>query len=523
MITFFKDFLLLCRQYRKQLFISISIFLIVIIATGLIVKHKTTQASFCDSCHFMAPYIRHWKESSHANVECIKCHDYGLINVTVQAVRYFTNTYNSRPKANVRDEKCLSSGCHSKQQLKGKIKFRMGILFDHTTHLEKPLRGEKLRCTSCHNQIVQYDNDTRGHMTVNDKSCFICHFKDAGKGEAITGCNSCHGIPKKEVSHGGFVFNHKPYLKLKVKCKQCHIDIVKGNGSVPKSKCYSCHVERSRNDISREELHRIHVTINGVNCYKCHSDIEHGNFLMNSALEIKCENCHLREHNKPKQLYMGIGGRDTLDMPSMMFNAQVSCTGCHIHITSEGEKLAKQELKEASRNACVTCHGDGYELMFDNWLEGGKKVLKQYKTFLETCQKDYKNIRGKKRARSNIRAALNKMEYNYNFVREGHIPHNIRYSLYLLNVSAKEFEKAMKRINKSYQPPTLGSSLKPKNSCLTFCHGKTLFSEYVSYKGKELPHKMHVTDLELGCENCHSVTEHGKTNINQSVCANCHE
>ncbi|MCK4573855.1 MAG: hypothetical protein KAU36_05765, partial [candidate division Zixibacteria bacterium] len=256
--------------------------------------------------------------------------------------------------------------------------------------------------------------------------------------------------------------------------------------------------------------------------YKCHSNIEHGNFGMVSALDIQCESCHLRQHNQPKQMYMGIGGKDAPDMPSEMFIAQVSCTGCHTHITPEGEIMAHQEKKEAGRNSCVTCHGEGYDLMFDNWLAGSKTVLKEYKSFLSQARTDYNNAGGGRKARTRVSTTLTRMQDNYNFVREGHIPHNIQYSLTLLNSSADEFQAAMKAINKSCSLSGRPASITPEGSCAVFCHGPELRPEEVTYDGSDLPHEMHVTDLELGCESCHSVTEHGKTKVNETVCSDCH-
>lgn len=522
MKRFFTEIIDVCRRHLKGLLIFLGAVIGVLVICFTFLAYKVTDSYFCDSCHYMEPYVRHWDSSSHAGIDCIDCHDYSAGSMAIAALKYWTNTYEMRPKADVPDENCLSSDCHTHETLDEAQKFRKGILFKHSVHLENELRGGKLHCTSCHNQIVQYSDDNQGHMAVNDKSCFVCHFKDAGVGEAITGCNSCHGIPKKEVEHAGFIFNHEPYLELQVECKQCHVQIVEGDGAVPESKCHDCHVERSRTELSEHDLHNIHVTINRLDCYKCHSDIRHGNFSMVGALDIQCENCHLRQHNKPKQLYMGIGGKSDIDMPSSMFTAQVSCTGCHTHITPEGEIMAEQEKREANRNSCVTCHGDNYDLMFDNWLSGSKKMLSEYRAYLNQARSDFNNAGGSKKIRIEIRLALSMAEDNYNFVREGHIPHNIQYSIFLLNKSADDFVAAMKKVNRNYKGPARGESLDINKNCTVFCHGDAFNPETVRYKGDELPHRLHYVDMELNCSDCHSVKEHGKTEIKQSVCADCH-
>ena len=67
------------------------------------------------------------------------------------------------------------SGCHETRLLQGKVKFKR-FYFDHKPHLTELRRGKKLRCTSCHSQIVQGD-----HMKVTESTCFLCHFKEIGR------------------------------------------------------------------------------------------------------------------------------------------------------------------------------------------------------------------------------------------------------------------------------------------------------------------------------------------------------
>lgn len=518
MREFFRDFGRLLQRHVRILLILLASIVGVIVLIGVGTHYRMNDADFCTTCHYMEPYYRHWQASAHADVTCVKCHDYGVGSLALSTIRYWTNTYTTRPKSNVPDEACLQ--CHEESSLSALKEYRQGIMFDHQAHLSKPLRGEDLRCTSCHNQIVQFDEEvTPTHMTVNDRSCFVCHFKDAGQGEAITGCDACHGMPKTTVQHGGFAFDHAPYLKAGVECKQCHTQIVKGDGSVPEGKCYACHVERSRNEHSREELHQIHVTTNGIDCFQCHSDIKHGNFEMVSSLEIQCENCHVRMHNGPKQLYMGIGGADTLDIPSRHFLAQVSCDGCHTHLTPQGEPLAHQAKKEAQRVSCVTCHGQDRQPMFDNWIEGSRKLAAELPGYLSSLRSSARAAAG---GDAGVKDAIAAAEQNINLIKEGRAAHNIWYSLHLIASSRQRVETAVQAVRAPFSAPELPASAKRENSCVTFCHGKGL-AETVNYNGKSLPHTMHVTDLELGCQNCHSITEHGKTAINKEACTACHE
>ena len=55
-------------------------------------------------------------------------------------------------------------------------------------------RGKKLRCTSCHSQIVQ-----GSHMSVTTSTCFLCHFKDQHFNQGLGTCTRCHQIPQEAV------------------------------------------------------------------------------------------------------------------------------------------------------------------------------------------------------------------------------------------------------------------------------------------------------------------------------------
>ncbi|PWB72720.1 hypothetical protein C3F09_06255, partial [candidate division GN15 bacterium] len=132
-------------------------------------------------------------------------------------------------------------------------------------------------------------------------------------------------------------------------------------------------------------------------------------------------------------------------------------------------------------------------------------------------------LRGSKASHARLTAAVSDAEFNYDFVKSSHIPHNIRYSLHLLNSSADRITSAIKEISSSVAAPQPAASVLQENSCLTFCHANMLLPETVDYSGKKLPHQMHAKELDLGCKSCHSVSEHGKTQINKEVCTQCHE
>lgn len=57
-------------------------------------------------------------------------------------MHYVTKGYGTRPHAEIEDGACLRKGCHETCLLKGKVKFKRDIVFDHTAHLEEWKRGK---------------------------------------------------------------------------------------------------------------------------------------------------------------------------------------------------------------------------------------------------------------------------------------------------------------------------------------------------------------------------------------------
>ena len=171
--------MLLTRRFRR---IILGLIVLVVAALGSFFFYFSSSPGFCKSCHIMDTYVASWQGSKHKDVRCDKCHYApGWRNVvrakvaaTSQIIQTITGTEGSKLHAEVEDAACLRGGCHETRLLKGKVTFKGKYLFDHTTHLSttKLRRGKKLRCTSCHSQIVQ-----GSHITVTESVCFTCHFK----------------------------------------------------------------------------------------------------------------------------------------------------------------------------------------------------------------------------------------------------------------------------------------------------------------------------------------------------------
>jgi hypothetical protein len=192
-----------------------------------------------------------------------------------QLAKWATQTYSSKPFADVQDASCLRSGCHTKDTLTaGMTKtFARAVRFDHARHLDPSRTGQALRCTSCHAQAV-----VERHFEVAQTVCFTCHFKSAKSERELTplgGCTSCHRAPTGEIPAKHF--DHAEMVKRGVPCQSCHADVVAGRGEAPRERCIGCHNEKEKIDRFSDvkAVHEAHVRKSSIDCTRCHSEIVH--------------------------------------------------------------------------------------------------------------------------------------------------------------------------------------------------------------------------------------------------------
>jgi nitrate/TMAO reductase-like tetraheme cytochrome c subunit len=243
----------------------------------------STSPRLCNSCHIMQPYVEAWKVSKHAGVTCVQCHYPPGFRDTLwvkyqalsQVVKWATHTYSSKPFAEVEDASCLRSGCHDRSRLAAPQAFTRGVVFDHARHLTDAHRGPRLRCTSCHTQVV-----VSTHIQVATSTCFICHFKGATGArelQPVAGCTGCHRTAPGDIVLGTVRFSHAEVARRGVACESCHLNVVEGDGAAPRERCLSCHNQPDK--VARygdqAAIHATHVTGHNVECGRCHTTVQH--------------------------------------------------------------------------------------------------------------------------------------------------------------------------------------------------------------------------------------------------------
>ncbi len=173
----------------------------------------------------------------------------------------------------------------------------------------------------------------------------------------MAACTRCHQIPEKEYDLGGGIkFTHELAYKKGVDCANCHADVIRGKGEVPRERCLVCHNRES--DLARINdhafMHAKHVAEHAINCLSCHLRIEHSfdkERLLHAAGD--CAGCHPNHHQEQMKMFEGIGGKTIPGHAGSMMVTRVSCRSCHQlkEVSPTGAVLWK-----SSASVCSMCH-----------------------------------------------------------------------------------------------------------------------------------------------------------------------
>jgi hypothetical protein len=497
----------------KHLVLLAAIFIGLVVVTMTILIKATSQPAFCVTCHYMKPYFASWQESSHNDVHCTECHFPPGVKSTIQGkftaiamvANYMTGVYRkSKPWAEVSDQSCLRSGCHETRLLQGKVPFKEGIIFDHAPHLLEDRRGKRLRCTSCHSQIVQGN-----HMTVTEETCFLCHFKDQLPGSRMNSCTWCHDAPVAADS-AQVVFDHTHILEKQTDCHLCHGDMARGNGDVPKERCSYCHAETGKLERYSEtiELHKIHITQHKVECNHCHNTILHRSISRTGDIKPDCHACHIDRHLAQYSLFSGQGAIGVDPLPATMFHAGLGCKACHVILPDDWKEHPGLATSKAGPASCTPCHEEAYYKLYQQ----AKPILTQRIAEVDSRIKLLK----KKSLGPDKLEILAASSENVSLLKRGKPIHNLNYSDRILEEITRSLDELE---GKSPLPRALPDTTSAR--CVR-CHFRQ-DERIVSYENKSFSHRNHVHSAELGCTTCHieAKPDHGKLK-GGSFCMDCH-
>ncbi len=508
---------------KRILVITLLAFFGFLLITGGTLEY-TSRPKFCTTCHYMQPFYDSWVNSTHREVTCVDCHyEPGWKSVIqtktvglVHLVLYITQVYKkSKPVAEVSDGSCLRPGCHETRLLAGREKFRR-VFFDHQPHLGELRRSKKLRCTSCHSQIVQGD-----HMRVTPATCYLCHFKTGPGDPKIHNCDFCHVAPTRENTTDSLRYDHANVLSLQIGCERCHSEMIVGDGAVFKETCYNCHYEQSFlvRYPETEFMHRTHITNHKIECEQCHSAIQHKLPDKQQLHLLDCNSCHQNAHQAEVTLFKGSGGFKAREIPNPMFMRSITCKGCHVlHQTARG---GASSTLAASEKSCENCHGQGFNRLLEQW----KKVAAQK---LARLGQEFQQINAAiavKKSHQNYSEAeklLQEARHNIDLVNYGKSIHNIQFADELLRAAHLNQTKIAELLSLalSLNPYPETSQLVP-TECNT-CHFGIETAKH-PVRGMQFSHQSHIVDRQQTCQNCHShAQKHGALIMKRAQCAPCH-
>ena len=208
------------------------------------------------------------------------------------------------------------------------------------------------------------------------------------------------------------------------------------------------------------------------------------------------------------------------DSRTRVFTTNVDCIACHRK--GEESQAALHTTKYSERaisEACVDCHGDGYDDTLKHWKTLLSKAQSETDQRIFNVQKvlyEVEKTRGGSVDFKKAQNLLNEARHNYSFILLGKGVHNIEYAFKLLNAANNKTEQALAAIQKGYNP----IEFKTQMTCTTLCHNG-MEKRTVPFNNIKFPHETHVVRNGLKCSDCHSSREnHGKTF--QKNCAGCH-
>lgn len=508
------------KKRRIILLAAAGLFLVLMVGS----VEFTSHSNFCASCHYMKPFYRSWQTSSHKDIECSTCHYAPGVRSKIRAKfegllqvgRYWSKLYlKSKPWAEIPDESCLREGCHDKRLLEGQVNFNK-VAFDHTIHFTDLKRGKRLRCTSCHSQIVQGE-----HITVTNSTCFICHFKESEHYPKISECSHCHE-QSTLISEETSKYNHSIVFESGFSCDKCHTHTIIGDGEVPRENCYKCHWERDRLDQydDTDLMHSTHIYSHKIECNQCHLSIQH-KIVKDIETIAECRTCHTDSHKTQKILFAGEGGKGIAhSMPNIMLEKGLSCKGCHIFHEEKGGRIIKSETLTSRAEACESCHGRGFSRILKEWEISTERKLDEIRSVYARASQEINQTKkpGKEKAKKRLEDAA----FNIDLVERGKSVHNMAYSQELLRTSSDSIADALRLIGSSYKPEVMFASPEELPTQCSSCHAGIEEIDTQIF-GLNFPHKGHLLERKIQCDICHSnVRKHGEFIATKQSCAVCH-
>ena len=239
--------------------------------------------------------------------------------------------------------------------------------------------------------------------------------------------------------------------------------------------------------------------------------------------ELDCRGCHEGEHQGVVRMYLGMGGRGTPMIPSHMFQVRVECVACHV-APKETAGLAKivGQTFRPSEQACISCHGEKYRGMLDQWTRTLARMRDILVPKLSDAQAALAAADQKSAKHARAAKLVDDAAFNMRFVTFAKGIHNVFYSADLLKLANVWLDEAARLAGKA--PTKIDDTLVRGGYCGVMCHEQAgvKLPETVTFAKQRVPHAKHVSEFGAVCTACHSADVHKAVTATAATCTSCH-
>jgi hypothetical protein len=239
--------------------------------------------------------------------------------------------------------------------------------------------------------------------------------------------------------------------------------------------------------------------------------------------ELDCRGCHEGEHQGVVRMYLGLGGRGTPMIPSHMFQVRVECIACHV-APKEAAGLATivGQTFRPSEQACISCHGEKYRGMLDQWTRTLARMRDILVPKLSDAQAALAAADQKSAKHARAAKLVDDAAFNMRFVTFAKGIHNVFYSADLLKLANVWLDEAARLAGKA--PTKIDDTLVRGGYCGVMCHEQAgvKLPETVTFAQQRVPHAKHVSEFGAVCTVCHSADVHKAVTATAATCTSCH-
>lgn len=412
------------RRLKRWAFrVGMTLVVVVILASVLLgyAEHRTSQASFCASCHNMVPYYETWQADLHGgklDIACVECHYAPGERTTLKAkfrglsqvASYFSGRYGAtRPRAHVSNDSCLTSNCHGDGKFMDKPIQLGTVEFTHAKHLrrteeqEKPQQVRLAEIEKTLKDLVgkerfkelktvalvagpaedRYDHlvgfarqwnvpverdlliefSQLQHRTVRiaqlrDLQCTNCHSYHSGSQDVAAG-EQGHHFSVHTTTCFTCHFNNEGFNTGTNRCLLCH-DPPKEDIVVHEALTAEASEKLDTPELAATPVKMNHADIlaQNVDCLACHADVARGD---TTVTRRDCEHCH----DQPR-FFKDWKEPFTLELVTNYHKAHIhhqraTCFDCHAeikHSLARDKEGTEQDFLTVALSDCTHCHAN---------------------------------------------------------------------------------------------------------------------------------------------------------------------